>query len=600
MRWVACAAGPGPLAFLSMHVTADPPAVLAGAPDCRARASARCVLRSGMVYALGLRGPCDALPGACRVLAAVLPQHGYDDSSFADLERDIDAALQAAGYGAVRASLERNATLLARPAMTVGQVDWLISSVLAGRAPARGHAAPDDPPDAAPDLAEASHADIDAERAVAAYMDTLDDQARDYMAHARTVYGQSVDRLAVYNFIVGHGGPSRYRVQALRLLPWLLPLLAAPARGRVLREVATIAVAIDCAEPLHDAVARAFDVPREVVRWLGDRALPANWQLDDVRLRRLLAALSWLPPEQRPGSPAQFGDLMQLCAVLARIFRFRDDRGDLRMHAWSLLHGPCMRRWLAECRQPGWAREAMRRDRQGFAGQCADASDFLGALADAVRHRQDAGDEAALVVAMRWAAGIGLRRLLALSREWHAQAFPAAGVQAEAPGIVDRSDGADWPAILCQAMRFGEITIVELTSAAQLQAEGALMEHCVASYANACHSGGSAIVSLRAASGAVLSTAELRLDEEDVLRVAVKQHRSARNGAPGAACERALAALVLCLNRSQAQALLRARYRFQQDNRGRARRLYDAREAHAHQVALRLAGNILGGAVECT
>lgn len=66
--------------------------------------------------------------------------------------------------------------------------------------------------------------------------------------------------------------------------------------------------------------------------------------------------------------------------------------------------------------------------------------------------------------------------------------------------------------------------------------------------AGSCHSGYSAIVSLRTASGAVLSTAELRLIDGDRPCVTVRQHRSVRNGAPTAACERALEALVPRLN----------------------------------------------------
>jgi len=587
MQWVASAARLGPLRFLLMHVTADPLGVLAGASDCRAVASARCVLHSGIVYAIGLRGPRDALPGACLVLAAALPQDDYDESTFAHLDRDIQAALQAAGYRAVRASLERHATLLARPAMTAAQVDWLISSAVALHLPGGR-------PDAPHELAGAGHGGPDPDPAVAAYLDALDVHARDYVAGERSAHGQPVDRLAVYNFIAGHGGKSRYRVQAVRVLPLLLPLLTAPKRGRLLPELDTIRMAIDGAGPLHDAVARAFGVPREVVRWLGSRELPGNWQLDDVRLGRLLAALSWLPPERRPCTPAQFGDLMQLCGELAAVFRFRNDRGDLRTRAWSALHGPCMRRWLAECGQPGWARDAMAGDRQGFAAQCADASDFLGALVDAVQCAQDANDEAALTLVVRWAAGIGLRRLLAMSRCWHEQAFASHGARADERGDADRLDVADWPAILSEPMRFDPITIVELTSAAQLRAEGARMRHCVASYDRACHSGHGAIVSLRTAAGDVLSTAELRLVEGDDLQVRVEQHRSACNGVPEAECERALAALVLDLNRSAAQASLRARFRFQQEQRGRAHRLLHAHQAHAHRVALQLAGSALG------
>lgn len=587
MQWVACDAGQGPLRFLLMHVTADPLGVLTGFPGCRAHASARCVLRSGMVYGIAIQGPRDALAGACRVLARVLPQHGYDESFFADLDREIAGALQAAGYGAVRASLERNATLLPRPVMAAAQIEKLMLCVVNRQRTGCGRAALERLPDGLRGRVGCGPVDGHGGPALAAYVDVLDVQARTYVAGARSVYGCPLDRLAVYNFIGGHGGRSRYRLQALRALPWLSRLLTAPERGRILREVATIRVAIDGAEPLHDAVARAFDVPREVARWLNGRTLPGDWQLDDVRLRRLLAALSWLPPERRPQSPAQFNGLMQLCGVLARVFSFRDGHGDLRMSAWSVQHGPCMRRWLAECRQPGWALDAMRRDQQGFAAECADASDFLGTLVEAVRDRDPAGAEGALDAVLRWAAGIGLRRLLALSRQWHAEAFAAAGTPAHDPGV------SAWPAILPQPVLFGEVTVAELTSAGQLHAESVLMQHCVATYDHACYSGHSVIVSLRAASGAVLSTAELRLVENDGLRVAVSQHRSARNGAPGAASEHALQALVHRLNDGASEPLLRARARFQQAHRTRAGLRQHVRAAHAHQVALQLAGRTL-------
>lgn len=580
MQWLAHDLGQGPLRFLLKNVTADPLGVLAGTPDCRALASVRCVLRSGMVYGIGMQGPYDALLGACRVLAQVLPQHGYDESFFSDVDRDIAGALRAAGYGAVRANLERNATILPRPAVAAAQVDWLMLSVVNRQRTGRGEAALERLPDALRARGGSCHGD----HSVAAYLKVLDVQAQTYAAGGRTVYGHRLDRLAVYNFIVGHGGKSHYRVQALRALPWLLPILTAPERGRIQREVATIRAAIDCAEPLHDAVAGAFDVPREVVRWLSSRTLPGNWRLNDIRLRRFLAVLSWVPPERRPQSPAGFEALMQLCGVLAQIFRFRNVRGgDLTMRAWSVRHGPCMRRWLAECRQPGWALVAMRRDQQGFAAECADASDFLGTLVDAVQHRYDASDEAALAAAMCWAAGIGLRRLLALSRQWHANAFAAPGTPA------DESDGGAWPAILAQPMRFGEVSVVELTSAGQLHAEGMLMQHCVATYDRACYSGHSAIVSLRTAAGAVLSTAELWLVEDDGVHVALAQHRAARNGLPGAACERALEALVHHLNEGAAEPLLRARTRFQQAHRERERLRQHVLEGHAHRVALQLA-----------
>jgi hypothetical protein len=303
----------------------------------------------------------------------------------------------------------------------------------------------------------------------------------------------------------------------------------------------------------------------------------------------LLAALSWLPPERRPQSRAQFEDLVHLCTVLARIFQFPNNHGDLRTHAWSARHGSCMRRWLAECLQPGWALDARRRDPEAFEAECADASDFLSTLAEAVQDRHGVGDHAALALAMRWAAGIGLRRLLGLSRQWHAQAFHAAGELGAGSGV------ANWPAILPEPMRFGDVTVVELTSSAQLAAEGRRMRHCVATYDQACYRGHSAIVSLRAASGAVRSTAELHLAEDDGMRVVVKQHRSAHDSAPAAACARALDALVRYLNDDGAAPLLRARELFQRRQRQRARRDEDLRRGQSHETAWRLAGGVPGG-----
>lgn len=593
MQWLACEFVQGPLGFLLMHVALDPPGALAGAPDCRALASARCVLRSGVVYAIALRGPRDVLVDACRVLAERLPQHGYDESRFADVDREIAGALRAAGHGTVRASLTHNATIRPRPVVAAAQLDRLMLAAVNRHRAGCGQDALETLPEALRERCGRAGTQAEGDPAVSAYLKVLDAQARSYVAQAPAVCGQALDRLAVYNFIVGHGGRSRHRVQALRALPWLLPVLAAPERGRILREVATIRAAIDCAEPLHDAVARAYDVPREVVRCLSRRTLPGNWQLDNLRLRKLLAALSWLPPERRPRSPAQFDALMQLCGLLAQIFRFRGDRGDLRMSAWSEQHGPCMRRWLDECRQAGWARDALARDRQGFAAECADTSDFLATLVDAVQDRHDCGDERALGLVMRWAAGIGLRRLLSLSRQWHAQSFAAPDMCAQAP------EALAWPPIVPQAMRFGGITVVELASAAELQAESVRMQHCVASYDRACFSGHSAIVSLRTASGVVLSTAELRLVEEGGLRVAVVQHRSARNAALGDAPVRPLEAIVRHLNAGAAEPLLRARIRFQQGHRGRERLRLQVRETHAFQLALQLAGGFLAGLPDC-
>lgn len=274
MQWVARAFEEGPLRFLLMHVTLDPLEWLEAAPGCRVLASVRCVLRGGTVYGVSVQGPRDALAGACCVLAGVLPSHGYDESFFSAVDREIAGALQGAGYDKVRASLERNAALYPRPVVAAAQVDRLMLAMVNRRRTACGKEALP----LLPDALCAAPGDSEGEPAVAAYEAVLDAQARIYQRGGKTVCGHAVDRLAVYNFIAGRAGKSRFRAQALRALPWLLPLLAAPERGRPPWEVLAIRRAIDECAPLHDAVARTFDVPREVIRWLGCRRLPANWQ----------------------------------------------------------------------------------------------------------------------------------------------------------------------------------------------------------------------------------------------------------------------------------------------------------------------------------
>lgn len=45
---------------------------------------------------------------------------------------------------------------------------------------------------------------------------------------------------------------------------------------------------------------------------------------------------------------------------------------------------------------------------------------------------------------------------------------------------------AAWPAILSPSIQFGEVTVGELTSAADLHTERVVMQHCVASHDRTC------------------------------------------------------------------------------------------------------------------
>ncbi len=139
-------------------------------------------------------------------------------------------------------------------------------------------------------------------------------------------------------------------------------------------------------------------------------------------------------------------------------------------------------------------------------------------------------------------SGRSVARILEVSRSWHAgqdrmlAAFPSGGV------------ADSWSACLPDATS-GSVTILVLTTRAQLRAEGATGEdetgvgglaHCVGGYAGRCLAGESRILSLRAGASR-LSTAEVSWRDG---RVRVAQHRSHGNAEPSAEASRALAAYV--------------------------------------------------------
>ncbi|WP_306392531.1 PcfJ domain-containing protein [Telluria beijingensis] len=524
----------GPLSGLLVHTVADPAELLRGGETVAVRASARLLLRDGAIFGVVGRAPGSRLIEALQCAGAALAGQPYDEAAFLALDAVVAAALRAAGFDGVHLSLEHNAALLPRPQAQPGQL-----AALALRA-APVAACP------APWLERLRQACGFDDPAPLAYVAALDTHVLAYRAGERQVHGIVLDRLAVVNFIGAQDGDAhaRNRAQALRALPWLLPLLTAHGGENAWEGARYINQAIDAGRPLHAAVAQAFGVPRETVRWLGRRALPDGWRLDAGRLQRLLALLAWLAPERRPRDPAQFEGLTALGSTLAAPFSYRRVAGEGA--ALARIETP-MRSWLAHVTRVGL-------DSVDFAQRAlelADARDFLRALFEAVHADAGLDDDAADARVLRWCAGIGAARLLALSRAWHATV-------ADAQEQDEKNAPSRWPPVLATPWQGEGRTVVELASAEQLRTEGRKMGHCVGNYEVACRSGNSVIVSLRGDSGLPLSTAELHL-VDGVPGIVAGQHRAARNGAPGADCERALGALVRHLNHADGRLVARRR-----------------------------------------
>jgi hypothetical protein len=548
----------GPLAQVLMHVVTDPAGLLRGDERAASRASVRLRLRDGVIFGAVASAPRTSLLHVLQVAAAALAGRGYDESVLNMIDTAVASALMAAGLAPARITLEHNATLLPRPVLPPDQVAGMaLHAVNAARRTQGGAALPACPPLWLDQLRQACALDDPAVQGLTAALDT---HVLDYCSSAREVHGIALDRLAVHNVVGGAPGRARNRTQAMRALPWVLPLLTTHDRNGSWEGVPVILRAIDAGLPLHDAVATAFGVPREVVRWLSRRTLPGNWSVDACRLQRLLALLAWLPPERRPRDHAQLGALTALGGALVAPLLYRGRMGEPK--ALERI-AACMRHWLAHATQGGSVGVFARGNLAQQATALEDAKDFLRALFEAACAIDGLDEDAADAWVLRWCAGIGAARLLVLSRAWHAEVAGAPDEDADGAGAL-------WPSVMAGPWHGESRTVIELTSRGQLHIEGRRMGHCVGSYEAACRSGNSVIVSLRTASGEPVSTAELHL-RDDKPAIVAGQHRAARNGAPGPDCTRALAALLQHLNHADQRALA-CRRAFQRRQRAQGAR----------------------------
>ncbi len=187
---------------------------------------------------------------------------------------------------------------------------------------------------------------------------------------------------------------------------------------------------------------------------------------------------------------------------------------------------------------------ALTREAGGPPGQpVRDVADMAEALArqvvvPALRLAGDAGRGGADVVHAAFAAlfsGRRLRRMVAMSRRWHAALGSMDAAVAALGGADPR--GECWPAVLPD-LELGDMVARVLASPGDLADEGASgpdrhgvdgLGHCVRSYARHCRRGASRVVGLRRLDGTRLSTVEFTLG--DGVPVA-SQHRGRDNAVP--------------------------------------------------------------------
>lgn len=586
-RWDYQQCASGPLARLLVHLVADPLGRLRGA-ETLVRFNARLLLRDGRVWAVGGKCPPGAVLTVLQGAAGVLIDRPCDEARFGELDDLIAQALGVAGQGAALIELDRRPCLSPRPVLGAAQLERLALHALTRERAGPGEAAPDELP-ASLSVALRQACTLD-DRHVRAWQAGLDAPAQAFTAKLPPAHGIPADSLLVYNLLSCAAGHCRNRLQAMRSMPWLLPVLLSSPRGlpgdMQCGSFDAIAAAIDIGAPLVRALGAVFGVPGSAVRHLAAVPPPAAWELDSARASRLLFLLACLPPERRPATDADYTALITLGNALPCVPLLRDaDASSLEDALYPDCMRACISAWLRQLTPAGLAAAVADAGFARLRVEMADAGDFLHALCEALQLDDSAAGAGALAQVGGFCARVTLRRLLALSRQWHV-------LLASTPVEVQRE--RRWPGVLCARWRHAHIDIVELTDSHQLQAEGMAMAHCVASYVSACADGDSVIVSLRGPAGAPLSTAQLRV-QQGAPRVRIEQHRAARNGLPARACIDALDALVRHLNLPAQGAALQARLAFQQPvgrrpiaGRGGAVRARFGQAAR--QSALRLAG----------
>lgn len=339
-----------------------------------------------------------------------------------------------------------------------------------------------------------------------------------------------------YHWIIEATGQERHnRAQATQLMPYLIDyfLLEKPDYRQSINDV------IRQQRPLIPALATHFGLKPSTVRSLRKIPFDALDKPHCLLIRKIEDSIDSLPPEFHPTTDEEWGACID---VIEEVSDFTS-RLEHLLDSESHLFARCcdMRnRLLRQLGRRGWlsARSYLvELDNRGESlVLCSAPIHSLAEVFGQFAYGSDDDKEFVPVVPI-WAEPIfdwSLKRWLAVSRKWHKLQHV---VHQQDVGIP--CSPLAWEPLIAPH-RFGDRQVVFLGSAAELEEEGRLMGHCVATRTRSCLTDRVHVASLRDDAGNRVSTLEVRLDNsKGLMAPVVEEHRGPQNKPISLKCEQA-------------------------------------------------------------
>lgn len=340
-------------------------------------------------------------------------------------------------------------------------------------------------------------------------------------------------RPSSYNYLRSSGTSNcvlgRNRTQAVAVFPFLLPILA------VAPWLAAVRQAIDKGKPpLIEVIASNFGVPKSVIRSLRNQSIASigtQWALCPDILTRVMADI---PSYLRPQTPDEWRSFNASASLISEI-------------SGRPIQTTANRLWMRTAALQGYRvsdadaeLERAAHDIDDLGNRLVDALNFQLRLTTGLSHR--VGVSAAV---RAFFTAHNPVRLAKIARRWR-----DAYVRKQADFAMEKQlwMGVRWQAVI-DSYETSTRRIISLTSAAELAAEGYVMNNCVADYATRCLQGTSQIWSIRNLAGDHLSTLETTI--KGTLKVRIVQLKGRGNSPPSGDCRQAAELLIKYLSRQK-------------------------------------------------